>query len=396
MRTLPQFVFLLLATPGVLGGQQVNPVSEAFRAYQRAMRANLLAVAEGLSPAEYAWRPSPSERTFGETVAFTANVTAGYCERLTGRSDSSGFADGPDPRDVLLSRLRAKLDFCQEALRGLTDASLGDTIDLGAPRTRAAGVTEATAFWADQYQQLMSLTRRRGHIPPVPCSGPGGSTHGSILCSSGFSQCVSAPPASRRGQTLVLADAPYGIRSDQRGRYRQDTGNVIAVVVSGTAAFVLADHFVPPQDRRAILVDLDHPVAGADGVPLGLVRDDNNLAIVAQWEADSTRRLRNLAEIPIGSTVRAQMVSVEFHINGVVHLLQFGPVPVGHCFTDGTAVHGRGTTQGTITRPDATTWTVELPTGSIGRLFDVSLRYPFAVDRGLYQVSMRFTIQEGD
>ena len=91
----------------------------------------------------------------------------------------------------------------------------------------------------------------------------------------------------------------------------------------------------------------------------------------------------------------ARQIDVEFHIKGVVHALQVGPQPIGHCYTDGTAVHGNGTSQGTITRPDSTTWIVDLPPGSIGRLYDVKDRYPHAVNKRLYYVSLRFILRAG-
>jgi hypothetical protein len=90
--------------------------------------------------------------------------------------------------------------------------------------------------------------------------------------------------------------------------------------------------------------------------------------------------------------VSAAQIAVEFRINGAVHVLQAGPQAVGHCFSDGTAIHGRGASVGTITRPDSNTWVIELPPGSVARLFDVRNQYPYAIDKGLYSTSLRLTL----
>ena len=77
------------------------------------------------------------------------------------------------------------------------------------------------------------------------------------------------------------------------------------------------------------------------------------------------RRAHLLHDIPVGPSVNASQMDVQFRIDGVDHALQMGPQPVGHCFSDVPAVHGGGTTTGTIVRPDSTTWIVDLPPRSL-------------------------------
>ncbi len=99
-----------------------------------------------------------------------------------------------------------------------------------------------------------------------------------------------------------------------------------------------------------------------------------------------------MLEIPIGTTVKTPQLDVGFRINGRAHVLQMGPQPFGHCYSDGTAIHGNGTTQGTIWREAEDKWIVDLPAGSIGRLFDNHLGDPNAVNLGLYFVSLHFVV----
>ena len=104
--------------------------------------------------------------------------------------------------------------------------------------------------------------------------------------------------------------------------------------------------------------------------------------------------MQSIRDIPIGTTVFAAQTDVEFAINGVQHSLQMGPQPEGHCYADPTAIHGAGTTRSTIMRADSTTWIVDLPPGSIARLFDVHLGYSNAINKGLYYLSLRFVMQK--
>ena len=381
--------FLPLFVAAIANAQAPAPVADALRKYSRTAATNLVLAAEAMPADKYAIRPSHSERTFGETVAYTSNVSAGYCKAFTSLRDSSGFADPTLPKNDLVALLRAKLDFCRAALSELTDTGLQDTVGAYGRKPRAEAILEATALWAEHYEHMISLMRRHGQIPPVQCTGDGGPIHGGVPCGSGWSVCTSDRDTTLRGLTVVIADLPNSVRSDGRGPY-QIGRNVIAATLSSTAAMVLGDPQTAPEERRAILVDLDHPVSGDSGIRHGVIRDDMQVRVLVQWGKDSLHRTRNMHGIPVGGRVAAGTISVEFHIGGVVHLLQVGPQPVGHCLADGTAVQGNGTSEGTISRPDSTTWVVDLPPGSVGRLFDVSHRYPYAVNKGLYHVSMRF------
>jgi hypothetical protein len=94
----------------------------------------------------------------------------------------------------------------------------------------------------------------------------------------------------------------------------------------------------------------------------------------------------------VGQTVIANQIDVGFHINGRYHVLQMGPQPYGHCHAGTTLVHGTGTSSGTIYRASATKWMIDLPAGSVGRLFDLYNTTYYAVDKGTYYTQLRYEI----
>jgi hypothetical protein len=152
---------------------------------------------------------------------------------------------------------------------------------------------------------------------------------------------------------------------------------------------------VPPgnvTNPRTITIDLSRPVAGGGGVPLGIVQS-HGVEVMAQWYKEADQTQHSVVEIPVGSEVKAEQANVVFNLDGVRHALQMGPQPLGHCFSDGSAMTGVGTSRATIRRVSETEWSVELPPGSAGRLFDIHLGEPNAIDRGLYYVSLKFDIK---
>jgi hypothetical protein len=191
----------------------------------------------------------------------------------------------------------------------------------------------------------------------------------------------------------VLDDTNEMVTSDGQGPYRLGESNVIATV-AGRALVLVLGRPQPGIPVRSIRIDLSQPVPGGISKPLGVMVDSVDLEVAAQMQMDPDYRAHTVDEIPVGASVKAAQADVQFHIDGVIHALQFGPQPTGHCFSDGTSIDGSGTSQATITRIDSTTWSVDLPAGSIGRLYDVHLGYAHAIDRGLYYSSMYFVVSK--
>jgi len=112
----------------------------------------------------------------------------------------------------------------------------------------------------------------------------------------------------------------------------------------------------------------------------------------AQWMTGPDQAMRSLLDIPVGMTIAADQVEVNFMLDGAVHVLQVGPQSAGHCYSDPTTIHGAGTSRGTIRREAENRWVVDVPAGSIARLFDRHLGDPNAISRGRYYVSLHYTV----
>jgi hypothetical protein len=225
-------------------------------------------------------------------------------------------------------------------------------------------------------------------VPAVPCKGGGDCDSGENICKP-----IRVGGGSASTPTLTFTDSGYAVTSDGKGPYFRGTANVITGV--GNAAVLL---FRPARtgdtsQTRRFNVDLRYPVPGDIGLPLGIISDSLWVDMNAQWYTETDFTQHHLLEIPAGKTVTAEQLNVGFAISGVAHALQMGPQPWGHCYSNGTAIFGTGTTRGTITRSDKNTFVVDLPPGSVGRLFDVHLHDPHAVNRGLYYVSLHFIVK---
>ena len=220
----------------------------------------------------------------------------------------------------------------------------------------------------------------RGAIGELPtCAGTSD-------CAAGPLTCIGEDQKASIGPTII-ANSPTGLTSDGRGAYNQWTDGVRHSIVMTFASMSLDDVQESIKNPRHYSINLSNPVRGGKGVPLGIVTAGANSNFEIQWHKVGQVR-QNLHDIPIGQTVTAGMVDVTFHIGGRFFVLQAGPLPYGHCHAAPTRVDGTGTSSGTIYRASATRWVVDLPAGSVGRLYDLHHTDRYAVDRGLYYTDL--------
>jgi hypothetical protein len=384
----------LLLVPSFVAAQQTAPVAEAFRERVREVGQNFVLAADAMPADKYSFRVTQRQLRVAEIVGNFSRSHDYFCAVIRGVAPPKRppLADTAN-KAALVARLREAVRSCDQTLADLDDTNLGSPNSSDDTWTRAKSTIAASAIWADLYGQLATDLRLNGLVPPVPCTGddpmnkPG--------CSSGREICKESTSGDGGPASLTLSDAPYAVISDGLGPYRNRGQGNVWVFAARPAVLMFGPPSGSGPQARSIRVDLNHPVPSDIGVPLGVVTDNRSLEMAAQWYTDSTTNLaHSILDIPIGATVFAEQTDVGFHLDGAYHVLQMGPMRYGHCLSDGSALDGAGTTRATIHRTTEHEWVVDLPPGSIGRLFDVHLRAPNAINKGLYYVSLHYVVNK--
>ena len=220
-------------------------------------------------------------------------------------------------------------------------------------------------------------------------------TSRSLSVRASASQGCTFPDTSSSGGPTRVSDWVDGLSSDGRGPYVQGADGIGNSSVSNAAVLqIFYRNDGSTKKPRSYTVNLDNPVSGGGGVPLGHITDvsGKGIGLQTQWSMVGDA-VRNFREIEIGQTVTAAQMNVSFHINERKHILQMGPQPNGKCHNGGvTLVSGIGTSSGTIHRVSKTKWVVDLPAGSMGRLFDISDGTDKAINKGLYYFRLHYEI----
>ena len=378
-------------------GQSPSPMVDAFRVTTKDVGERIQLAASAMPAADFAYRAGPTQRTFAELLKEIAQQTDYFCSAVA-RSQAPDRANWPPnpTKDTLIDRITVAFHDCVRAVATATDAQLADTVyfrmhdgpPVRVPGARALVLT--ASYWADAYARLGMYLRANGHVPPEVCRRGAIMWNLNFGCDSGYSRCFDSHGGMRLSRQLEFTDSGRTVRSDGLGPYRPGAGGILGVF-DGPRVGLLA-YAADGDLQRGLTIDLDHPVLGDIGRPLGVHSERQFFEMEAQWMTGPDQAMRSLLDIPVGTTIAADQVEVNFMLDGAVHVLQMGPQRAGHCYSDPTVIDGAGTSRGTIRRAAENRWEVDVPAGSIARLFDRHLGDPNAVNRGLYYASLHFVV----
>jgi hypothetical protein len=154
----------------------------------------------------------------------------------------------------------------------------------------------------------------------------------------------------------------------------------------------------PAADRslrsRYLKFDLSSPVPNGGGRPLGVVVD-SGATFHTFFMIDDTNQIWNTRDLPIGASVLSDRAEITLHVNGKSYSIQFGPWALGQCreqYSNGSVLHGEGTTPVQIERLSATDYRITAPKGSMGRLWERGDLSEIR-NRGLYYFSFSVALR---
>jgi len=156
--------------PGILAAQTTAAMQPLFESNKQF----LIKSAEAMTEANYAFKPVPTVRSFGEIIGHLANENYLMCAPAVGKANPMAATDYEKvtSKAGLVAALKAALAFCDEAYK-LPDARLGDPVELfGTKGTKLWAITLNLQHNGEHYGNLVTYMRIKGMIPP---SSQGGS-----------------------------------------------------------------------------------------------------------------------------------------------------------------------------------------------------------------------------
>jgi uncharacterized damage-inducible protein DinB len=144
-----------------------NPLSTDTKNFYNGIKGTLIKAAEEMKEADYSFKASPGERTYGEMIGHIADVQLALCGNAKGE-EKKGDAGTKTTKTDLVTALKASFDYCDGAYNALTDADAATPVALFGPRkaTKLAVLNFNIAHDNEMYGQLAVYLRIKGLVPP--------------------------------------------------------------------------------------------------------------------------------------------------------------------------------------------------------------------------------------
>jgi hypothetical protein len=150
-------------------GQKLTLSGQAISGYNGIQR-DLLEAAELMPEADYAFKPTPETRPFGQLIAHVALSQFGFCSFLQGGPSPKAAEKEETPRSkaVLIALLKESTTFCNPVVNAMTDEGMMQLIKVG-PNEWARGVlvTALSVHGNEVYGTIAVYLRLKGIVPPT-------------------------------------------------------------------------------------------------------------------------------------------------------------------------------------------------------------------------------------
>lgn len=175
-----------LAAQQPAAGQPANPITTAFRTRTLGLQRNVAQAFDSIPESKFSYKPTPAQLTIGYIAQHLASDNYFFCNNFgpmkpTLMAEDTATADSVKakwPKEKLVSKLKASLTFCENALAQVNDANLADQVTMtfgGQSRNtaRANMVLGHALDLADHYSQLANYMRLNNILPPSALPRPG-------------------------------------------------------------------------------------------------------------------------------------------------------------------------------------------------------------------------------
>ena len=156
------------------GADQLLSTSMAasLKAMHQVIRRNLAEAAAAMPAADYAFKPTPQVRSFGELVGHVVNANFYFCSQARGEKmpSATDFEKTAD-KAALVKALSEALAYCDAAYDGTTDANVNQAVTVqgrggGKPTTRGLVLMFNTTHNNEHYGNVVVYLRLKGVVPP--------------------------------------------------------------------------------------------------------------------------------------------------------------------------------------------------------------------------------------
>ena len=152
-----------------LAAAQDNPMVATLKTQQALFAGNLVKSAAKVPEADYAFRPTPEVRSFGELVGHVANANYMICSMALGEKSpaTADFEKTVKAKAELEKVLAGAIAYCDSAISKLTATSAMEEVKFFTGQTPRLGVFSFNnAHNMEHYGNMVTYMRMKNLVPP--------------------------------------------------------------------------------------------------------------------------------------------------------------------------------------------------------------------------------------
>ena len=160
--------FVLINCAALAQAPDLKSVSGYPKMVQKQVTAWIERAAEKMPEEEYAFKPDPASRSFGQILGHIADADYLFCSTILGESSPSpGVEKSKTTKAELRAALHDAFTYCNRAYDALTDAGANETVKaFGQERNKLGALWFNASHNLEHYGNLVVYMRLKGIVPP--------------------------------------------------------------------------------------------------------------------------------------------------------------------------------------------------------------------------------------
>ena len=145
-----------------------NPYSAMVTGGWNTLKKNLSASAAKMAEADYAFKPTPQVRSFGQVIGHLANEHYSICAGAKGeKSPSTADFEKVTSKAELVAALDKSIAYCDGVYKSVTDATGTQPVEVFGEKMMRLGALQVNlTHSSEHYGNLVTYMRLKGVVPP--------------------------------------------------------------------------------------------------------------------------------------------------------------------------------------------------------------------------------------
>ena len=145
-----------------------DPLSAGNKVIYNIVKNNVVKAAEKMPEENYAFKPTPDVRSFGQLVGHVADAQYSFCSAALGEKNPAlGIEKSKTTKTDLVQALNTAFAYCDKAYDGMTDAHAAEIVKFfGRESAKLTVLSFNNAHNDEHYGNMVTYMRMKGLVPP--------------------------------------------------------------------------------------------------------------------------------------------------------------------------------------------------------------------------------------